>query len=506
MPPTSFLEPIVRSAAQHGSRPAFSSRGATYSYNEFFAIARGIRDDIVRLGYGDAERIGIVAGDSVQTSASILSISSVGAAFVPLNVHFPAERNARIIAEAGLDLILSSRPGNEWPSYLPEPAGTFQLLHTPDIRPVAEALSFPRSEPSDLAYLFFTSGSTGIPKGVPITHANLSAFMDTFISKMGYGFTAEDRFLQMFALTFDLSIVSTLAPLSVGGCCCAIPQKGIAYMNVIDVLAKEHVTVALMVPSVLPYLRRFFNELRFPAMRLNQFCGEALTQEIVSEWSQCVPNARIENVYGPTEATIFCTRYSWSRDRAEVESVNGIVPIGKPMPGTTTHVVDDNGKPCKDGERGELCLAGDQVTAGYWNDPAKTAQSFVTVSPNGKDISAYRTGDIVFVNENGDLVFCGRKDSQVKIDGHRIELAEIEHFARLHLGSPSAAVVMVKDASGINCLKLFVGGHDIDRAALERYLKSNLADYMWPSRITILPELPLNLNGKIDRAALAKLQ
>jgi acyl-coenzyme A synthetase/AMP-(fatty) acid ligase len=175
------------------------------------------------------------------------------------------------------------------------------------------------------------------------------------------------------------------------------------------------------------------------------------------------------------------------------------------MPGTSAYVVDDDGRLCRDGERGELCLAGDQVMAGYWNDREKTAESFVTLSSDGKDISAYRTGDIVYVNENADLAYCGRKDSQVKIDGHRVELGEIEHFARLHLGGPGAAAVLVKDTSGIDRLRLFVGGEDIDRSSLETYLKAQLPDYMWPSAITVLPELPLNLNGKIDRPALAKL-
>jgi amino acid adenylation domain-containing protein len=501
----SFIELIARNAIQYAERPAFSSGDSSYSYRQFFAIARGIHDEIARMGYGNARRIGIVAGDSVHTSASILSIWSVGAAFVSLNVHYPAERNARIIEDAGLDLVLTSRPGQEWPRYLPRPDGTFQLLHTSDIEPASAPLTFPAAKPSDLAYLFFTSGSTGIPKGVPISHANLSAFMNTYLSGMGYDFTQEDRFLQMFALTFDLSVVSTVAPLSVGGCCCTIPQTGIAYMNIANVLARQRVTVALMVPSVLPYLRRFFNELNFPSLRLNQFCGEALMQDIVSEWSHCVPNARIENVYGPTEATIFCTSYVWTRDRGATESVNGIVPIGKAMPGTSTYVVNDAGERCEDGERGELCLAGHQVMTGYWNDSVKTGQSFVSLSSEGMAVSAYRTGDIVYVNENGDLVYCGRKDAQVKIDGHRVELGEIEHFARSYVGSPTAAAVMVKDAAGFDRLRLFVGARDIDSAALESYLKSRLPDYMWPASITVLAELPLNLNGKIDRPALAKM-
>src|SRR5690606_38242231 len=273
----------------------------------------------------------------------------------------------------------------------------------------------------------------------------------------------------------------------------------------INVLAERHVTVALMVPSILAYMRRFFPELRFPDLRLSQFCGEALMQDLATEWSQCVPNARIENVYGPTEATIFCTRYEWEQARAEAEAANGIVPIGTAMPGTETYVVDDTGSQSPTGERGELCLAGDQVMQGYWNDPAKTAESFLTLSSNGKDTAAYRTGDVVYVNENGNLVYCGRKDSQVKIDGHRVELGEVEHFAHLYPGAASAAAVLIRDASGIERLKLFVAGQDIDLGGLESYLKANLAEYMWPAEIAILPELPLNLNGKIDRPALARL-
>jgi D-alanine--poly(phosphoribitol) ligase subunit 1 len=504
MYPSSFLEPIARNAEKYSSRPAFSSGDSVYSYSEFFAIARGIRDRIVELGFEDTKRIGIIAGDSVHTSASILSIWSLGAGFVSLNVHNPVERNARIIEQAELDLVLTSRTSEDWPEYLPQQNGTYNLLHTRDIEPAAKPLTFADTEPSDTAYLFFTSGSTGIPKGVPISHANLSAFMNTFISGMGYDFTPEDRFLQMFALTFDLSVVSTIAPLSVGACCCTIPQEGIAYMNIMDALLKQEVTVALMVPSVLSYLHRFFDELALPSMRLNQFCGEALMQGIVSEWSRCVPNARIENVYGPTEATIFCTRYSWSRERAETESVNGIVPIGEAMPGTQTYVVDDTGTPCKAGERGELCLGGDQVMSGYWKDPVRTAEAFVDISIDGKTVSAYRTGDISYVNENGQLIFCGRKDSQVKLDGHRVELGEVEHFAHLFLGTPNAAAILEKDATGIDKLRLFVAG-EVEEKSLEAYLRDNLPDYMWPHRITFLPALPLNLNGKIDRPALAKM-
>jgi amino acid adenylation domain-containing protein len=500
-----FLDRIAQSAAGYPERPALISGGEEVSYRRLFAIASGIRDEIIDQGFGYASRIGIVTSVSVETYASLLAVWSLGAAYVPVNSHYPVERNARIIERARLNVILTSRASEDWSQYLPDTCRSPRVLSTKDVRPSDGRLEFPEFEPSSLAYIFFTSGSTGTPKGVPISHANLSAFMNAVLTGADYGFNPEDRFLQMFERTFDLSIVSFLAPWSVGACCCVVPEGGIHFMNILKVLSNENVTVALMVPSVLPYMQRFFGEVRLPSLRLSQFCGEPLIQDMVIGWSECVPNARIENVYGPTEATIFCTRYPWTREQADAESVNGIVPIGKPMRGTQTLVLDEDGRRCPAGARGELCLVGDQVMAGYWSDRAKTAESFATVTLGKSRVRAYRTGDIAYENAQGNLVYCGRLDSQVKIDGHRIELGEIEYFARRFIGSSTAAVVVTRDNLGAQELKLFVGGSNIDRPGLEECLRENLPQYMLPSSTILLPELPLNLNGKIDRPALERM-
>ncbi|MGH8195788.1 MAG: amino acid adenylation domain-containing protein [Woeseiaceae bacterium] len=500
-----FLDRIAQSAEQHGARPALISGGTEVSYKRLFATARGIRDEIIEQGFGHAKRIGIVTSVSIETYASLLAVWSLGAAYVPLNSHNPVERNARIIERARLNLILTSRVREDWSTYLPDAHRSPRVLSTRNVRPGVGRLEFPEVERSALAYIFFTSGSTGTPKGVPISHANLSAFMNAVLTDGNDGFIAEDRFLQMFERTFDLSIVSFLAPWSVGACCCVVPEGGIHFMNILKVLSNENVTVALMVPSVLPYMQRFFDEVRLPALRLSQFCGEPLMQDMVSGWSQCVPNACIENVYGPTEATIYCTKYLWEYDRANTESVNGIVPIGRPMAGTRTLVLDEQAHHCPVGTRGELCLVGEQVMTTYWNDRKQTAASFLPVTLEGNLVNAYRTGDIAYENANGNLIYCGRLDSQVKIDGHRIELGEIEYFARRFIGSSTAVVVVTRDDLGAQELNLFIGGSNIDRRGLEECLKENLPEYMLPSSTIVLPELPLNLNGKIDRQALARM-
>jgi acyl-coenzyme A synthetase/AMP-(fatty) acid ligase len=260
-----------------------------------------------------------------------------------------------------------------------------------------------------------------------------------------------------------------------------------------------------MVPSALSYMRRFFEEISFPDLRLSLFCGEALHHDLVAAWSKSVPNAHIENVYGPTEATIFCLRYVWTQSESAAESVNGIVPIGEAMPRLRTYVVDEAGQLCDDGQKGELCLSGDQVMTEYWEDPAKTETAFVSVPAENETERAYRTGDIAYSNQNGNLIYLGRLDSQIKIDGHRIELSEIEHFACKCIKSAMAVAVVSDDDLGQPEIILYVQKGDYEINDVESFLASMLPGYMLPRKICGIVEMPLNLNGKIDRKKLAAM-
>jgi acyl-coenzyme A synthetase/AMP-(fatty) acid ligase len=259
-----------------------------------------------------------------------------------------------------------------------------------------------------------------------------------------------------------------------------------------------------MVPSILAYLRPYFEDIRLEKLRHSVFCGEALYEDIIREWSRCIPNARIQNVYGPTEATIFCLSYDWTPAQREGKSVNGIVSIGKPMKHTKVIIVDERLNAVKQGEQGELCLAGGQLSPGYWNNPQKNQEAFFTPATD-ETLVYYRTGDSAYVDGDGDFVFCARIDHQVKIQGYRVELHEIEHYARQHGRCGSVAAVAYRNQLGSTSIHLFLeGGHEHAGTLLD-FLKTRLPHYMIPSGVTSLERLPLNDNGKIDRGKLAQL-
>jgi amino acid adenylation domain-containing protein len=351
------------------------------------------------------------------------------------------------------------------------------------------------AERSSNAYILFTSGSTGTPKGVPVQHSALDAFLKAFFA-MPMDLGPNDRFLQMFDLTFDLSLMSYVAPLTIGASIYTVGDEGMKYMSIFQILEDHEITTALMVPSVLGHLRPFFDEIELPHLRYSLFCGEALSDTIATEWQQCVHNATIFNVYGPTEATIFCMTYRHS-DKAK--ALNGIVCIGQPMRDMSMAVVDENGKRVPIGEKGELCLAGPQLTTGYWKNEEKSKEVFIDL----EGTRFYRSGDVALEDEEGDFHYLGRVDQQVKIEGFRVELSEIEHWTRTICGIPQLAAVVHSNTMGANEIYVFIESTTpINEADIKDKLKQSIPSYMVPKKIITLERLPLNVNGKIDRKAL----
>ncbi len=402
----------------------------------------------------------------------------------------------RIIGDAGIGLLLFA-DREEQARELSGLAATGCRTISNQVSQLPGTFEPLRHLPEDLCYLLFTSGTTGKPKGVPIYHRNLSAFLDMMLDSDRYQFDHHDRFLQTFELTFDLSVFSFLVPLSVGASVYLLPHKGMAYLEVADALDSRDISVVLMVPSVINYLRPYFGEISLPRMRYSLFCGEALHQDTLAGWASCVPSAKIENLYGPTEATIFCLRYEWQRGEAPHPQGKGVVPIGKPMEGTEAFILTEDSA---DEEGVTLCLAGDQVTPGYWSNPRKTAEAFGTTTDGRR---FYRTGDLCKSDAADNVLYLGRIDNQVKIDGHRIELEEIEFRAREACGDHQVVAMVSSDEHGFHFIRLFIEGEEDVTAGVEEHLRKHLPAYMIPRELIPASIFPQNSNGKIDRKALA---
>jgi len=490
-----LINNLQKSIIKHQNRNAFCISNIFYSYKELAIAISKIRKSIRLLEDELEKNIGVVTNDDLETYAAILALWFEGKAYVPLNPGTPEYRNKNIIDQADLKTILDSSDKTCFEE--------LTVINTKKLEDTEIDLNPRISSNSDLAYILFTSGTTGVPKGVPITRANVSGFIDAFLA-LGYNIDETDRFLQMFDLTFDLSVMSYLVPILKGACIYTIPKEEIKYSYIYQLMDEQNLTVALMVPSMLHYLRPYFEEIHCPAMKYSLFCGEALPLDITKEWGQCLPNAKIVNMYGPTEDTIFCTNYTFDRHQKN-KAYNGVLCIGKAMKGTQMIIVDNNNEALPDNEKGELCLGGVQLTPGYWKNEEKNKESFFHIEYEGNKTKFYKTGDLCYRDEDGDFMYVGRIDFQTKVQGFRIELSEVELYAKQCIEKTNLVAIAFTNEIGNTEIGLVIESLEFDTNKLIDSMKSKMPSYMIPTRIKFIKDLPLNVNGKIDRKATKKM-
>jgi amino acid adenylation domain-containing protein len=522
-PRRSVLSGFARSAARFPERPALQVGDTVLSYRQLHERAALLAATLQRRApAGEPQLTAVFGHRSVTVYAAVLAALMRGHGYVPLNPAFPIERTRTMLrhsqcrsvivdataagqldellagADEGLLLLLPEAPDvaplrARWPGHTFLGAAD---LATAGLAPV-------ETVPDAIAYLLYTSGSTGQPKGVMVAHRNVLPFVDFMAER--YGVTEHDRLSQTFDLTFDLSAFDMFVAWERGACvCCPTqPQKLFPAKYIADC----GITLWFSVPStaVLMSRLRMLKPGKFPNLRFSLFCGEALPMDVVRAWQEAAPNAVLENLYGPTELTIACTLYRWDPASSPAECEGGVVPIGAPYPGMKVLVADEKLAEVKAGETGELLMTGPQLTPGYYRDPARTAAAFVV--PPGHRETYYRTGDRVRRPAPGrPLVYLGRIDNQVKIQGYRVELGEVEAALREEAGVEAAvAIGWPLTPSGADGIVGFLGADSADTDAIRRRLVARLPAYMHPSELRLVRDWPLNANGKIDRRALSDL-
>jgi len=463
-----------------------------------------------------APRVGIMGSRSRDALTAMLGACWAGASYVPIGLKLPQERMLAILAQCELDALIVSDDATKLltpqllqacPALLicqgsaPEPSPTSdgpprQILQARTLT-LVEPFAPAAMEPQDPAYIIFTSGTTGVPKGVMVSVASARHYAASIASTLEL--RANDRALETCELGFDFSVHNMYATWEAGASLYILPATQV--MNAVKFARANSLTVWNSVPSLagmLAQLKTLYPG-SLPSLRLTVFGGEQLPASTVEIWHNAAPSSAIVNLYGPTEATVFCMI---QREPFVVTEGRGVVAIGQVLPGCAAAVVDEQGQQVTHGQSGELAIGGVQLALGYLGAPELTAQRF----PQIGGTRWYRTGDLAVCDARGVFHCLGRIDNQVKIMGYRVELEEIEAHLRSASGVDLVAAVAWPVVDGIAKGSVgFVGASAtqfIDQTAVITRMRCGLPAYMVPNRIVGLESMPLNTSGKVDRSAL----
>lgn len=520
---------LTRSAARHPDRDAVRIDGQGLTYAELdrltHRVARALRDRGIERG----DRVGIYVHKSFASVISVFGILKAGAVYVPLDPNAPARRLAYIARDCGLKALLTAPSqlaaltdlaAEGAPTRLAllispsDPAApsappdwdivTWETLQSLDDAAVEE---YPAIE-TDLAYILYTSGSTGAPKGVMISHRTIFTFLEW--CQTTFAMTHEDRVTSQAPLHFDLSTFDLYATIQAGGTIILVGEHLAALpVKLVALLQDEQVTITYLVPSILSLMLNYGSMAKHDLSRLRcvLFAGEVFPMKYLRRLVQTLPHAAFYNLYGPTETNV-CTYYRVAPDDVAPERGDVPVPIGRAIENVEVFALDDQGhRIVEPGIEGELWARGSCVAQGYWGDPEKTARSFVqsplqSLYPD----PAYRTGDIVtLAPDRRNWLYVGRRDHMVKCRGYRIELGEIETALYRHDQVKEAAVIAIPDdllGNRLRAYAVLADGATLTGKELESFCAGHVPKYMVPERIEICSELPKTSTGKVDRTAL----
>lgn len=482
LPTTTLLQAMSESMATHRELVAIQDETANWTYGQVWDKANAIAHELIQNGLQPEECVGLLMPRSAGAVAALLGVLKAGGAYVPLDVDYPSERLRYLATDADLRVIIVPEAGLSISHGL---ADYPELVVTSDWSPTPYPAINVARQGHDLAYVLYTSGTTGLPKGVEITHASLADYVQTFTEY--FQIEANDSVVQQSSLSFDTSVEEIFPVLLRGGSVRIVRGGGKDIAGLIRAI-NEGATVLSTTPLVMNELNREAHKLA-GHLRLLISGGDVLRYEQVNE---LVRQCRVVNTYGPTESTV-CVCYE------EVKTGEPAILIGQPIAGRTVVIIGADGQQQPVGVFGELWIGGTGLARGYRHNPALTRQQFIH-RPEGR---FYRSGDWVRQLPDGRLEFAGRRDNQLKIRGYRVELDEVEQVIGQCVGVDSVAVLAREDGATKQLIAFYTGSRT--ESNLRTSIAERLPHYMVPASLKRLDTLPRTVNGKVDKTALLQL-
>lgn len=472
---------FTETAATYPQDLALIAADKTLTYQQLQHEVYFYIDFLKKQGVSQSDRVAVLLPRDSRLLVTLLAVLGCGATYVPLDFRYPRQRHETILADSNCKFIITQESNYNVMMVLPPQGSKLESV------PIQTKLNY-----KDLAYIIYTSGSTGVPKGVMVDHGNVCSLIDwahSVYSREELSFT-----LAATSICFDLSIFEIFVPLTAGGCVVLIEHV----LSLINNETKYPITLINTVPSAIEVLVK---AKAIPdSVETINLAGEALQQSLVNGLYGGSQVKRVYNLYGPTETTTYSTYYLAEKNYDRV-----MVPIGKAISGTQIFLLDSHHQPVPKLVRGEIYIAGEGVTQGYCNSVEGNQAHFIELEMNGKKVKLYCTGDLARINHSLLLEYLGRKDQQIKIRGFRVEPDEIAHALKQHTEIKQAYVMTHPEIEGGQQLLAYVVAreqNELDKNSLSSWLLQRLPDYMVPHYFLQLSALPVNINGKIDRAQL----
>ena len=441
------------------------------TYQELYEKSCAVAANLIRIGVCKNDIVALEMNNSIETIIAILGIWRIGAGYVPIDPDYPVTRKDEIKSDCHSCITITNIADELLDG----------KVYINELMVEGMKSDYYETAPENIAYVLYTSGTTGKPKGIMVTQKNVCSYIESFNAE--FSTNTETKILQQGTYTFDVFVEEVFPTLSTGGTVVVYPKKGgFDFEDLCNYMNDHNVTIISCSPLVLNEI----NQLNVtPNIKVYISGGDELKD---THYSNLIGHSSVYNTYGPTEATVCATYYRvCPEDKV-------IIPIGKPITNVMVYIMNENGL-CGFNSRGEICIGGYGVTDGYINNQALTDEKFV-MNPYGEG-RIYKTGDIGRWCENGNIIFDGRIDNQIKIRGYRVELGEIEAAVKQEL-EVSEAAALLREVKGEKVICLYVQGSDVGKETIYEKLSKRLPIYLVPSRIKIMDKLPIKSNGKID--------